>query len=78
MPGTLPPCRLAVGPGLRRVRLGAPPARRISAARLAASYRSAATTSMLSEPKQTAEDLVSRERAGPLCYPAPPGGDARH
>jgi DNA-binding transcriptional LysR family regulator len=68
-------------PGLRRVRLGAPPARRISAARLAASYRTAATTSMLSELKETAEALVSRERVGPtrsLCYPAPPGGDARH
>jgi DNA-binding transcriptional LysR family regulator len=49
-------------PGLRRVPLSAPPARRISAARLAASYRTAATTSMLSELKETAEALASRER----------------
>jgi DNA-binding transcriptional LysR family regulator len=51
-------------PGLRRVRLSAPPARRISAARLAASYRTAATTSMLRELKETAEALISRERVG--------------
>jgi DNA-binding transcriptional LysR family regulator len=44
-------------PGLRRVRLSAPPARRISAARLAASYRTAATTSMLSELKESAAIL---------------------
>jgi DNA-binding transcriptional LysR family regulator len=48
-------------PGLRRVRLSAPPARRISAARLAASYRTAATTSMLSELKESAEALIRRE-----------------
>jgi DNA-binding transcriptional LysR family regulator len=48
-------------PGLRRLRLSAPPARRISAARLAASYRTAATTSMLSELKETAESLIRRQ-----------------
>ena len=52
-------------PGLRRVRLSAPPARRISAARLAASYRTAATTSMLSELKEAADALTRRERVGP-------------
>jgi DNA-binding transcriptional LysR family regulator len=52
-------------PGLRRVRLSAPPARRISAARLAASYRTAATTSMLSELKEAADALIRRERVGP-------------
>jgi hypothetical protein len=37
-----------VRPGLHRARLTVPPVRHITAARLAASYRSAATTSMLS------------------------------
>jgi DNA-binding transcriptional LysR family regulator len=41
-------------PGLRRVRLSAPPTRRISAARLAASHRTAATTSMLRELQEAA------------------------
>jgi DNA-binding transcriptional LysR family regulator len=45
-------------PGLHRVRLAVPPARRITAARLAASYRSAATASMLSILKETADGLV--------------------
>jgi DNA-binding transcriptional LysR family regulator len=43
-----------VRPGLHRVRLTAPPVRHITAARLAASYRSAATASMLSVLKETA------------------------
>jgi DNA-binding transcriptional LysR family regulator len=45
-------------PGLHRVRLTVPPARNITAARLAASYRSAATASMLSILKETADSLV--------------------
>jgi DNA-binding transcriptional LysR family regulator len=46
-------------PGLRRVRLAAPPVRHITAARLAASYRSAATASMLSVLKETAEAFTA-------------------
>jgi DNA-binding transcriptional LysR family regulator len=42
-------------PGLERVALADPPVRRIAAARLAASYRSAATTSMLSVLRETAQ-----------------------
>jgi DNA-binding transcriptional LysR family regulator len=45
-------------PGLSRVRLTVPPARTITAARLAASYRSAATASMLSILKEAADSLV--------------------
>jgi DNA-binding transcriptional LysR family regulator len=44
-----------VRPGLHRVRLVAPPVRHITATRLAASYRSAATASMLSVLKETAD-----------------------
>ena len=44
-----------VRPGLHRVRLTGPPVRHITAARLAASYRSAATASMLSVLKETAD-----------------------
>jgi DNA-binding transcriptional LysR family regulator len=46
-------------PGLRRVRLSAPPVRQITAARLAASYRSAATASMLSVLKETADAFTA-------------------
>jgi DNA-binding transcriptional LysR family regulator len=42
-------------PGLARVALAEPPVRRITAARLAASYRSAATASMLSVLEETAD-----------------------
>jgi DNA-binding transcriptional LysR family regulator len=41
-------------PGLERVELAEPPVRRITAARLAASHRSAATTSMLAVLRETA------------------------
>jgi DNA-binding transcriptional LysR family regulator len=44
-----------VRPGLHRVPLAVPPVRHITAARLAASYRSAATASMLSVLKETAD-----------------------
>jgi DNA-binding transcriptional LysR family regulator len=44
-----------VRPGLHRVPLSVPPVRHITAARLAASYRSAATASMLSVLKETAD-----------------------
>ena len=47
-----------VRPGLHRVRLTVPPVRRITAARLAASYQSAATASMLSILKETADAFV--------------------
>jgi DNA-binding transcriptional LysR family regulator len=46
-------------PGLHRVRLTVPPVRTITAARLAASYRSAATASMLSILKETADAFVA-------------------
>jgi hypothetical protein len=42
-----------------RVRLTAPPVRHITAARLAASYRSAATASMLSVLKETADAFTA-------------------
>jgi hypothetical protein len=42
-------------PGLARVALAQPPVRRIAAARLAASFRSAATVSMLGVLKETAD-----------------------
>jgi DNA-binding transcriptional LysR family regulator len=54
-----------VRPGLHRVRLTVPPVRHIVAARLAASYRSAATTSMLSVLKETADAFIaSRPQTG--------------
>jgi DNA-binding transcriptional LysR family regulator len=54
--GMLPHLALAfVRPGLHRIRLTAPPVRHISAARLAASYRSAATASMLTVLEETAD-----------------------
>ena len=48
-----------VRPGLHRVRLTVPPVRRITAARLAASYQSAATASMLSILKETADAFIA-------------------
>jgi DNA-binding transcriptional LysR family regulator len=48
-----------VRPGLHRVRLTVPPVRHITAARLAASYRSAATASMLSVLKETADAFIA-------------------
>jgi DNA-binding transcriptional LysR family regulator len=48
-----------VRPGLHRVRLAVPPVRHITAARLAASYRSAATASMLSILKETADAFIT-------------------
>jgi DNA-binding transcriptional LysR family regulator len=45
-------------PELHRVRLTVPPVRHITAARLAASYRSAATASMLSVLKETADAFI--------------------
>jgi hypothetical protein len=54
-----------VRPGLHRVRLTVPPVRHITAARLAASYRSAATVSMLNVLKETADAFTaSWEHAG--------------
>ena len=47
-------------PGLARVALNDPPVRRIAAARLAASFRSAATSSMLDVLRETAEPLRFR------------------
>jgi DNA-binding transcriptional LysR family regulator len=49
-----------VRPGLHRVPLTVPPVRHITAARLAASYRSAATASMLSVLKETAALFIAR------------------
>jgi DNA-binding transcriptional LysR family regulator len=46
-------------PGLARVALAGPPVRRIAAARLATSFRSAATASMLSVLQATALDFAS-------------------
>ena len=46
-------------PGLARVALAEPPVRRIAAARLAASFRSAATASMLGVLKETADTFVT-------------------
>ncbi|HYY87758.1 MAG TPA: LysR substrate-binding domain-containing protein [Chloroflexota bacterium] len=45
-------------PGLARVALAEPPVRRIAAARLATSFRSAATASMLSVLQTTAQDFA--------------------
>jgi DNA-binding transcriptional LysR family regulator len=53
-------------PGLARVALAEPPVRRIAAARLAASFRSAATASMLRVLKEQADAFVAA--------PAPAGG----
>jgi DNA-binding transcriptional LysR family regulator len=47
-----------VRPGLRRVPLAGPPVRHVTAARLAASHRSAATTSMLGVLAETARDFT--------------------
>jgi DNA-binding transcriptional LysR family regulator len=49
-------------PGVRRVALAAPPVRHIAAARLAASYRSAATASMLSVLQETADAFMEEHR----------------
>ncbi|HEU4900864.1 MAG TPA: hypothetical protein VFX88_25335 [Actinomycetota bacterium] len=59
-------------PGLHRVRLTAPLVRHITAARLAASYRSAATGSMLSILKETADAFVA-----PPPRPAPDATSGR-
>jgi DNA-binding transcriptional LysR family regulator len=52
-------------PGLRRVRLASPPVRQISAARLAASYRSAATASMLGVLNETAQAFKAQRGRRP-------------
>jgi hypothetical protein len=49
----------SVRPGLARVALTEPPVRRIAAARLAASFRSPATTSMLGVLKETTEAFTT-------------------
>jgi DNA-binding transcriptional LysR family regulator len=49
-------------PGLRRLALEAPPVRHVAAARLAASHRSAATTSMLSVLRETAQAFTGSPR----------------
>jgi DNA-binding transcriptional LysR family regulator len=49
---------VCVRPELHRVRLTVPPVRHITAARPAASYRSAATASMLSVLKETADAFI--------------------
>jgi DNA-binding transcriptional LysR family regulator len=51
---------MSMRPGLARVALAEPPVRRIAAARLAASFRSPATTSMLGVLKETAEAFTTR------------------
>ncbi|HVD16144.1 MAG TPA: LysR substrate-binding domain-containing protein [Actinomycetota bacterium] len=64
-------------PGIERVALGEPPVRRVAAARLAASYRSAATASMLTVLRRTADAFTTPP---PEREPAPghPGaGSAR-
>jgi DNA-binding transcriptional LysR family regulator len=48
-------------PGLERVALAEPPVRRIAAARLAASFRSAATASMLGVLETTADALAASD-----------------
>jgi DNA-binding transcriptional LysR family regulator len=50
---------LVMRPGLHRVGLADPPVRRIAAARLTTSYRSAATASMLSVLKETADAFTA-------------------
>jgi DNA-binding transcriptional LysR family regulator len=71
--------RLAVAvmrPGIARVRLAEPPVRRITAARLAASFRSAATASMLEVLQDTARTFTASPAAesGPPGRMAPPAG----
>jgi DNA-binding transcriptional LysR family regulator len=51
-------------PGLARVALAEPPVRRIAAARLAPSFRSAAATSMLGVLKETADAFIAERRPG--------------
>jgi DNA-binding transcriptional LysR family regulator len=51
-------------PGVRRVALAAPPVRHVAAARLAASYRSAATASMLSVLQETAHAFTAPMLSG--------------
>jgi hypothetical protein len=51
-------------PGLARVALARPPVRRIAAARLAASFRSAATASMLGVLKETADAFTVQDGRG--------------
>jgi hypothetical protein len=46
-------------PGVARVALAEPPVRRIAAARLAASFRSAATASMLGVLRESADALAA-------------------
>ena len=55
-------------PGLERVTLAEPPVRRIAAARLAASFRSAAAASMLGVLQQTA-DAFTASRSLPIDAP---------
>jgi DNA-binding transcriptional LysR family regulator len=55
-------------PGLHRVGLAAPPVRQVAAARLAASHRSAATASMLSVLKESA-DAFTASRSLPINAP---------
>jgi DNA-binding transcriptional LysR family regulator len=52
-------------PGLERVELAEPPVRHIAAARLAASHRSAATTSMLGVLRETAQAVTVSPRRAP-------------
>jgi DNA-binding transcriptional LysR family regulator len=51
-------------PGLARVALARPPVWRIAAARLAASFRSAATASMLGMLKETADAFTVQDGRG--------------
>lgn len=61
--GMLPRLALTLlHPGLARVALAEPPVRRIAAARLAASFRSAATTSMLEVLQTTAKEVTATYR----------------
>jgi DNA-binding transcriptional LysR family regulator len=55
-------------PGLARVALNDPPVRRVAAARLAASFRSAAASSMLDVLKETADAFVARGAAATSDY----------
>ena len=59
-------------PGLERVALAEPPVRQIAAARLAASYRSVATASMLSVLQETA-DAFTASRSLPIDATSPSG-----
>jgi DNA-binding transcriptional LysR family regulator len=51
-------------PGLARVALADPPTRRVAATRLAASFRSAATASMLDVLRETADAFTAAARLG--------------